>query len=203
MISFTMLMCFSRMRHTGLLKENFEYALKDFAGKFRLIPVCDKVEQVLCWTDTPYAKPVLALGRPGWFQGHYLLNVALDQCFPAEDPLNHFFGTWTDDDAYEPRFFQDLAERLYAAGNPQVGVVSMRRWMHKSAPVDHLAATPAHMRVCSVGLEQIYVRSDIMQHYRYGNSPIADGFMIEQLYRECGKGFAFFPELVTNWNRFV
>jgi hypothetical protein len=112
-------------------------------------------------------------------------------------------STWTDDDAYEPRFFQDLAERIQKANNPQVAVVSMRRWMHRSTPVDHLAATPAHMRVCSVGLEQIYVRADIAQHYRYGNSGIADGFMVEQLYRECGKGFAFFPELVTNWNRFV
>jgi len=203
MISFTILMCFSRMRHTGLLKENIDYALREFTGKYRLVPVCDTIEQVLCWSGVTYAEPLLVAKRPGWFMGHHMLNVALDQLLPVSEPNNHYFGTWTDDDAYEPRFFQDLAERIEKAGNPQVAVVSMRRWMHRSTPVDHLAATHAHMRVCSVGLEQIYVRSDIAQHYRYGNSPIADGFMVEQLYRECGKGFAFFNELVVNWNRWM
>lgn len=203
MISFIILMCFSRVRHTALLKENIDYALKYFTGQYRLIPVCDTIEQALCWKDKSYAEPIVAMKKPGWFMGHHLLNVAMDQLFPVDNPAQTYVGTWTDDDAYEPRFFQDLAERIEKASNPQVAVVSMRRWMHRTTPVDHLTADAAHMRVCSVGLEQIYVRGDIAQHYRYSNCPIADGFTVEQLYRECGKGFAFFGDLIVNWNRFV
>jgi hypothetical protein len=201
-MDFTVIMAFSRLKHVPSVKQTFIDARKGFDGGFRVIPVCDTIEQVLCWQESPY-EPILALKRPEWFAGHRLLNVALDQLIPLLNPMNHYVGTWTDDDAYEDGFFDALSKRITGAGNPQVAICSMRRWMHQAKPVDHLTADAAHMKVCSVGLEQVYVRSDIMQHYRYGNSPIADGFMVEQLYKECGKGFAFFPELVTNWNRFV
>lgn len=202
-MNFTIVMAFSRIKHVPSIKQTFKDATIDFNGTLKVVPVCDTVEQVNCWQDVEWADPILVLKKKGWFMGHWMLNVALDQLFPVENPLTHYCGTWTDDDAYENGFFAALSDRIEKAENPQVAAVSMRRWHHKSTPQDHLTADASHMHVCAVGLEQIYVRADVMQHYRYGNSPIADGFMVEQLYRECGKDFLFCNDLVVNWNRFV
>lgn len=202
MISFDMLMCFSRIRHAPTIKENLGYALQEFTGKFRLIPICDTIEQVECWKDYPLAEPILALKKRGWFMAHWLLNVALDQLFPAEDPKSRYVLVFTDDDAFEPRHFQNMQEAIEKNNNPSVVVCSMRRWMHSPTPVDQLNADAAHMRCCCAGFEMIYVRSDIMQHYRFANSPVADGYLIEQLHKELASGFCFMPNLVVNWNRY-
>lgn len=200
MISFDILMCFSRMQHTALIKENIGQALQGFTGKYRLIPICDTIEQVLCWRDTPYAEPVLCLKKPGWFMAHWLLNAALEQMFPLPDPGNRYISVWTDDDAYDAGHFQRLEEAIEKNKNPQVAVITMRLWERCPIPRFDLTADAPHMRCCCAGFEQIYVRADLMQFYRFANHPTADGFLIEQLHKEL-PGFCFMPEIVINHNR--
>ena len=168
-----------------------------------MIPACDTIEQVVCWKDVAWAEPVLALKKPGWFMGHWLLNVAFDQLFPVENPRDTIIAVWTDDDEYPDGFYANLEKEFEKHNRPAVMVTNMRRWMHGPTPVDMLHANAAHMRCCSVGLEQIYCRADFAQHYRFGNAYVGDGYAIEQMYKELGNHFVFLPHLVVEWNRLV
>lgn len=196
------ILAFSRIQNIPKIIPSFERSKVGLTGTFRVIPVCDTVEQVLAWKGVTFAEPILALKKAGWFMGHFLLNVAMDQIFPVPDPCNTIFSVFTDDDELPDSYYAHLEAAFNHHKRPMVMITSMRRWMHGPNPVDFLTADTSHMRVCSAGFEMIYLRGDIAFHYRFANNPIADGFLIEQLYKELAPHFVFLPHLVTEWNRF-
>lgn len=197
-----MVLAFSRIQNVPKIIPSFERSKTGLGGTFKVIPVCDTVDQVTAWNGVAWAEPVLALKKPGWFMGHWLLNVAWDQLFPLPDPINTIVAVTTDDDDLPDAYFAHLEAAFDHHNKPFVMVTSMRRWMHGPNPIDFLTADAGHMRVCAAGFEMIYLRGDIAGHYRFANNPIADGFLIEQLYKELASGFVFLPHLVTEWNRF-
>ncbi len=129
------------------------------------------------------------LPRPphGFFIGHWLYNIFLDIAdLKDEDHYNLI----TDDDFFEPGMFdkiRDLTDPIIVTS------MSRGRW-------GVLWADPGHMKVGSVGLEQMHIRGDILRNYRLAGFYEGDGFMIEALWREHPEKFKFVPEAQCYFN---
>lgn len=150
--------------------------------------------------------PGPAPGEPGcetdWC--YWKCNAALR--WVAESPRAgvsdlDYVGFLCDDDTYDAGLFDSIPW-----GAP-VHVVSARRY--GGAPEiggGVLRACRENMRPCQVGLEQVFVRMDLMRMeagggmptYRFGNHGCADGELWERIGRECG--CMYHPELFVNWN---
>jgi hypothetical protein len=201
-VNVVIVLAFSRIQNAEKLIATVEASKIGLTGTLTLVPVCDTIEQVLCFKDCQFAEPILAFKRTDRFMAHWLLNVAMDQLFPLPAPIDTIFSVFTDDDAYWDGYYRSLEVEFEKHNRPMVMVTSMRRWFHGPNVVDHLTADAAHMKVCQAGFEMIYLRGDIAQHYRFADNPIADGFLIEQLHKEFANQFVYLPNLMTEWNRF-
>ncbi len=144
-------------------------------------------------TDCGYAVEdwihIHRLPKPPWgfFIGHWLYNIWLDS---VELNDSDHYNLITDDDFFEPGMF----DKIRSLTDPII-VTSMNRgrW-------GVLWAEPGHMKVGSVGLEQMHVRGDILRHYRLAGFYEGDGFMIEALWREHPEKFKFVPEAQSYFN---
>jgi hypothetical protein len=127
----------------------------------------------------------------GFFIGHWLYNWWIDYMWDA-GKLKHddHYNLITDDDFFEPGMFDKIRELT----DPII-VTSMNRgrW-------GVLWATPEHMHVGSVGLEQMHIRGDILKQYRLAGFYEGDGFMIEALWREHPEKFKFVPDAQCYFN---
>ena len=122
------------------------------------------------------------------------LNAAVEYP-PIFGGLADYIGFLCDDDWYPPNFFDGLKD-----ATAEVLIVPAVRHGGNSGP--YLEAKPENMRRCHVGLEQFFVRADIMRQFRFNNSPTADGELIEALWARNRDGFAFYPNNPpVHWNK--
>ena len=120
------ILAFSRIPHMPKIIPSFERSRVGLSGTFRVIPACDTIDQVLAWKDVAFAEPVLALKKPGWFMGHWLLNVAFDQVFPVENPRDTVIAVFTDDDEYPDGFYAELEKEFEKHNRPPQTALTAR-----------------------------------------------------------------------------
>lgn len=124
---------------------------------------------------------------PGFFVGHWLYNMFLDDTNIVD---SHYYNLITDDDFFEPGMF----DKIRSVDAPVI-VTSMNRgrW-------GVLNADAGHVKIGSMGLEQIHVRGNVAKQYRLNGFYEADGFYIEELWRDRKEQFAFVPEAQCYFN---
>lgn len=190
----TIIMPFSRAHNAEAIKASFVSACDGFNGKARLIAVCSDEAHVGLFDES-----VLTFLPPGLDWCYFKCNQALENLQPSSP--EDYFGFVCDDDLYEPGFFASL-EQLIGASRPRVIVVNMKRWFHEVAVRDELSAWPDSMRVGLVGLEQFYIRGDIMGRWRFNqNVSHGDGDLMARLHAEMPHDFVFFRHLFVHWNK--
>lgn len=102
------------------------------------------------------------------------LNYFINE-FPIID--TDYYGFLNDDDLATPKMFDKL--RQAAKSKPEVIFLSM----HYAAEIDLIAQT-SNSRISKVGLEQFYVRGDILKQHRFRiDCPAADGHMAVTLFK--------------------
>jgi hypothetical protein len=205
-VNFTVIMPFNRPHNADLINKSFASGCDGLRGKARLMAACHDSGHLPC---IPGAQLVQLVHD--WDFCYWKCNQILDRCFPVPSGIQ-YFGFTCDDDGYEPGFFADL-ERV--AGNcmnkgkpPGIMIVSMRRWYHESKPRPEaeLIAEPFNMQMGRIGLEQFYIRADIMERFRFCGQVQGrrfgggDGELIIRLFNRMPKEFLFIPDLFTNWN---
>jgi hypothetical protein len=143
----------------------------------------------------PITGPDLRIPTYRWVQPHQLsAPVPLEQD-PAYWKLNRWiesqeiinddwYGFLNDDDGLE----DNVADMLRQQSSQSVIIISMRRGMRCPARVagfrhdtSTLLAGPENMHVNSVGLEQMFVKGDVLRHLRFTNWSGADGQLIEHV----------------------
>jgi hypothetical protein len=123
---------------------------------------------------------------PRFFIGHWMLNLFLDHEKIYDD---EYYVLLTDDDFYEPKFFEKL--QAYQA---DAIICSMRR------AGDLLVADPSNMRIAHVGLEQLIIKGSLLKQYRINGFYEADGDLIVRIWNDHRDKFAFAPEVVCYFN---
>jgi len=123
---------------------------------------------------------------PAFFIGHWALNKFLDD---VEINDEDYYVLMTDDDFFEPGFFDKLREC-----DDDIIIVSMNRGL------DVLTACPENMRVCYVGLEQLVIKGKILKQYRIDGFYQADGYLILDIWRDHTEKFRFMPEAQCYFN---
>jgi hypothetical protein len=123
---------------------------------------------------------------PRFFIGHWMLNLFLDHQDIHDD---EYYVLITDDDFYEPTFFEKL--QAYSA---DAIICSMRRFG------DLLVAEPANMRIAHVGLEQLIIKGSLLKQYRINGFYEADGDLIVRIWNDHREKFVFAPEVVCYFN---
>ena len=195
-VNFKIIMPFNRPKNAEAVKTGFTDATQGMKGSAELIAVCSDKSYVGLF----YSSNLVFL-MSGFDICYWKINRTLDQIELKSDT---FYGFICDDDLYEPDFFKNL-EKAIGNFSPRVIVINMKRWYHESNPKDELFAEPENMRVCHVGLEQIFIRGDIMEKYRFKNFPHGDGDLVERLYKDMPNDFIFLrnntPHLFVNWNK--
>lgn len=136
-----------------------------------------------------------------WDACYYKCNEAISR-LDNVGMLNsdHFFGFLPDDDGYDTGFFKTVIP-VSSEGQCEVIVVSSRR--HNGTKLEHPGILPAredHMRICHVGLEQFFVRGDVLKQFRFDNVSHADGQMVERLFARNKDGFRYLPDTFVNFN---
>ena len=198
MIEFYILMPFSRGHNAEAVKKSFEAACKGMKGLAHLIAICSNPEHIPLIRES-----ILIYPKPVFDPCYWKINMALAQILPL--PPNSFVGFICDDDALEEGFFAQLESEIGERNRPRVAVVNMKRWFHGQNPVDELGAGPGNMRVGTVGLEQYFIRGDVMSNWRFNETVHhADGDLMERMYRDIPNDFLFLPacspHLFVNWN---
>ena len=200
-INFSISMPFSRPHNVSPIKANFAAASEGLNGTAKLYAVCSNPEHVKL-----FDRVLLTMPSGHWNLCYEKINQALNQILPDFGKMNDFYGQTCDDDLYDPKFFSLLESRIEASFNeagflPSVVVVNMKRWFHESSPRDELGANPQSMRVGLVGLEQYYIRGDVMANWRFRNYSHGDGDLMERMYAAIPNEFLFVPNLFVNWNK--
>jgi hypothetical protein len=199
-IDFTILMPFSRPQNAEALWTAFNQARGE--TYLNLVAICgDKTH------TTHFRDPLLIHTPPGVNICYWKLNRAIEQFQnPTQRPrINHFYGFVCDDDTYCENFFPLLAQKISESADagflPEVVVVNMKRWHHLSAPQDELGANPQNMVPGRVGLEQFFIRADVLSNCRFKETiEHADGDMVERLHASRPSEFLFVTHPFVNWN---
>lgn len=122
---------------------------------------------------------------------YFKINTAIESVALQADT---YYGFLCDDDTYDAHVFEGMRN----ATTPIV-VISARRFGGSPAVGGGvLHASPMNMHPCLVGLEQVFIRGDVLHRYRFGNHGCADGELFERLAKE--QGVTYFPDLFVNWN---
>lgn len=158
-------------------------------------PVCHDVSHADSLWDAGADTVLMHRHIEGWDLCYEKLNAALDYfSFPDED----YVGFLCDDDLYEPGVITELSRNV----GLQVLVISAKRWHRGKVPRFDgcvLEASRGNARPCHIGVEQLFVRADVMREYRFNNSRYADGELAERLLAD-GRSFFCCPDLFVGWN---
>lgn len=105
-----------------------------------------------------------------------------------------YYCILNDDDGYENNFFQKLQleiEKVSSHNNkyPDLIITSMKRGHKipdnlpplKKHPIHTLIAKPQNMKVCSVGVEQFFIKGKLLKKHRLPLTPYGDGELIVEL----------------------
>jgi hypothetical protein len=138
----------------------------------------------------------------GWDPCYYKCNEAISR-LENVGMLNkdHFVGFLPDDDCYDDGFFDAL---MPVVGDDQSEVIVTSSRRHNGTRLSEpgiLRANPENMRICHVGLEQFFVRGDVLKSVpRFENVSHADGLMVERLFARNKDGFRYLPDTFVNFN---
>lgn len=147
------------------------------------------------WIHPIYAPPA----PPKWFVGHFLFNYALDTLNAGAGGIqiqdNDYYSILTDDDFYEPGFFDKLRQH-----SGDAIITSMRRGDHSIGrhPKTLLLAEPSYMRRGLVSLEQLFMSGRLARTLRLEHSFDSDGKLVEQVVARYQVAYA--PEAFVWFN---
>jgi len=127
--------------------------------------------------------------------------------FIETQKINHdeFYCFLNDDDGYESNFFDKMRSFVEKNFN-EVIICSMERGHNipenlspeKRHPTDKLYAHPNYMRVCHVGVEQIFLTGKVLSENRLPLHVWGDGMMITEIVKKYPT--TYFPELSVYFN---
>jgi hypothetical protein len=118
---------------------------------------------------------------------------------------NEFYCFMNDDDGYESNFFDKM--RNFVENNySEVIICSMERGHNipenlppeKRHPTDKLYAHSDYMKVCHVGIEQIFMTGKVLSENRLPLHVWGDGMMITEIVKKYQT--TYFPELSVYFN---
>lgn len=194
MMNFNIIIPFSRPNNAAKIIDDLALAREGMRGQLRIHAVCHESDQVKLWENAIESK-----SPEGWDLCYGKCNVALEILTKTYNAADECFAFLCDDDAYEKWIFRDI-ENAMEKFNAKVAVISSHRWGHSGVIQHDLLATPENMRRCQVGVEQFFIRADVMKNYRFINSEQADGELMERLKNDIGNEFVYLPALFVNWN---
>jgi hypothetical protein len=198
---FNILMPFSRPHNTEALREMWKTACRGQIGESSLLAISHDVEHWRAFgAGLLIDEKDMWQTFEQWDKCYWKLNWGLDIELTQRIPHADWFGFLCDDDTYDPGLFAAV-EKAVEIENPEVIVISSHRYDHKETPWCDLIATPENMRRCKVGLEQYFVRADVMTNHRFKNHSQADGELMEILFAKHSEGFKFLPDLFVNFNK--
>jgi hypothetical protein len=181
-MEFRIITPFSRPHNIPALVENLPRA-----GVNRWIPI---PHELVAFPALDWLQPLPSPVQPaGWDLCYWKLNYAIDRI--EYDPAV-YYGFLCDDDTIDG----GAIDQIRFDGS-EVLVISARRYA-EGKHCGSLIAAPENARVCHVGVEQIFIRGDVLSHYRFENACTADGQLVERLAAE--RQVKYFPEVFCNWN---
>lgn len=159
------------------------------AGCNRWVPVTHDRPFV---SNMDWVQPMSVVVPEGHDPCYFKINFALDH-LPPDRAV--YYGFLCDDDTYDAGLINSLR-----SSTAEVLVVSARRYGNSpDIGGGVLVAAPENMRPCHVGLEQVFIRGDVVGNYHFAvDHGIADGELFERLGRE--RECAYHPTLFVNWN---
>jgi hypothetical protein len=138
-----------------------------------------------------------------WARCNYSINWFLENNqLEKED----YYCILNDDDGYEENFFHKLRVKVGSNNTPDLMITSMKRGYQvppylplvKQHPTTTLMATPENMRVCSVGVEQFFIKGKHFQNHRLPLTPYGDGELIVELVQTYNT--LYLPQLFVLFN---
>jgi len=159
-------------------------------------PVCHDVRHAEAIYDAGFPNVLLYEHTQDFDICYAKINAALGS---FEFPDGDYVGFLCDDDRYDDNVIHRLADR---ATGQDVLAISARRWERGVSPKWHggvLSASKENTRVCHIGLEQFFVKAEVMSNYRFGNHGCADGELAEKLVAD-NRSFLWCSDLFVNWN---
>lgn len=187
------IMPFSRPHNLAAILASFELAKGAIEDDVALLLVCHENQR---FDDLPpWAVQIFVTVPKGENPCYSKINFAINLLGARSSA--QYVGFCCDDDTYDPGFFPAIDKINY---NPVAIAVSANR--HGPAGERSvLEGCPENMRECHVGLEQVFIRADILidEVFRtdYEN---ADGYLFERLHLAYQKNFVFFKDVFVNWN---
>lgn len=209
---------FGRVNNAPIIIKNMGEAMEGFQGTLNWSIVFDKKEHTSLFTQTDIRHrprvggPVTWLSvigkRKGLLTGNAVVNYDWDVLehngwLEPKEGEPTYWGLLNDDNAFDTGFFRRLSDSIAAERKdpPPVVVVSMHRWFYQFSIQNTLAASKENMVRCKVGLEQLYIRLDVLRNYRLNSDAVADGVLAEQLLADFGDEVLYLPNLHIHFNR--
>ena len=156
-------------------------------------PICD----VRVDFPAPWIVPIFVVPPPEWDPCYWKHNYWIETQ-PIVD--GDWYGFMNDDDGYEP----NVMDMIRSKTSSHVVVISMKRGHHVPPDEPHgtstLKAAPENMRLCSVGVQQLFVRGYVLRTMRFVNDHFADGLMVESVTRRFATTYE--PNYYAQFNRF-
>jgi hypothetical protein len=102
---------------------------------------------------------------------------------------NEYYGILNDDDSYEDNFFKKINDLINNEKNPELLIVSMLRGHNtpkdaipiRKHPTTTLLAESKNMRVGGVGVEQFFLKGELLKKHKLPLTPSGDGELIVEL----------------------
>jgi hypothetical protein len=190
---------FSRPQNLPALTAMWAKARRGMEGQVRWLAICHDFSAQMPlegWIESPQ----VWVSDPSWNICYWKCNEGLRRLGDM-GVLNreHFIGFLCDDDTYDEGFFAALNKVVDEAA--EVIVVGSRRYGGSPSSFwGILPAAPENVRPCNIGLEQFFVRGDVMRDFQFENHSWADGRLAERLFARNMDGFRYLTETFVNWN---
>jgi hypothetical protein len=102
-----------------------------------------------------------------------------------------YYGILNDDDGYEDDFFKKIHEYIENRDDLNLLICSMKRGYNipkdvvpvRRHPTNTLIASPNNMKVGGVGVEQFFIKGELLKKHRLPISTCGDGELITELVR--------------------
>lgn len=125
-------------------------------------------------------------GSDFWVRCNNAINWFVENFEPLE---NEYYGILNDDDNYEENFFEKIKNKFTENNNPELIIVSMLRGNKiptdvvpiRRHPTTPLLADSRNMRVGGVGVEQFFIKGNLLKKHKIPLTAHGDGEFVVEL----------------------